>query len=319
LRGAVPALPSGAKSERHLMPSPRSSPSDILYLLLGTKNYHGPSIGVFDADDTSSKPKPLYTIAPYNKEYYEYYSYLAVDSHNNLFAAVSAKSEDSIEMFESGARKTSVTCPLPAEVSSLYVSGGILYVGEFGYSNTIAEYAEPFSTKTGCGKPVKMLTDKLADKQNADGIEGMVVDSAGNLFDAFTGVEGSDGFAVMDEFEAGSRVARKFLSIKNATTPRYLTVDRNKDIVTNLLGGETVNDVLAVFPHETKKPKLYYPNAAYWQGVALTGAQTELFASSTYPAAVHVFGFDPKTGAVGDERTFGDVQPYGGSLVIFSK
>jgi hypothetical protein len=297
-----------------------AAPSEILYVLHRDNDYKGTSIEAFDAGDTSSKPKPLYTIGP---GYANDYTSLAVDGRDNLFVAGGGSyyGPPTVFMFAPGAKKPAAQCPLSDQLAGMYVAGGILYVSSYGYTNTITEYAEPLVAGSGCGKPLKSLTDKIADRQNASGLPGLLVDNEGNIFDLYSSI-GGEPPVVMDEFAAGTRVARKFDTLQESLTPSHLTVDRNDDIVTNGSGSGSPNVDLAVFVRESKTPKLYYPiGDAQWLGVALGKSQTELFALSDYPAAaIHVFAFDPKKGSIGkQERLFGDIEPFGGALALYSK
>jgi hypothetical protein len=277
---------------------------------------------VYDAEDTSAKPKPLYIIGP---GYANLYSRLAVDASGNLFVAGGGGDygTEVLYMFPPGAKKPSATCPFSNSFGGMFVANGKLYLSTLGYSNTIAEYAEPLQAGGGCGKPIRTLTDKAAFKLHAAGLVGLLVDQQENIFDSFALYVGSPP-QFIDEFKAGSRSAQNFAKIQEGGTPEFFAVDRNDDIITTGSEQGYSGNALAVFPRESKQQTLYDPlDGAVWEwdGLALDKAQTTLFAATFgNKSAIHLLAFDPKTGKIGKEkRTFGNVELGGGAIALYAR
>ena len=297
-------------------PTPTPSASAVLYVLKDIM-YKGTSILAFDANDTSRKPKPIYTIAP---GYANDDSSLVTDGRGNLYVAGGYEYGSSLYVFAAGAKKPGTICALNA--GTLYSANDTLYVVPPDGSDSIVEYHEPLPGGNDCGSPLRTLTDKIALGKKASKIGGIVVDSEGDVFDLYSTFSFYPPVHI-DEFKSGSNVARHFDTLPVPMTQNYLTADRSDDIVTSVTSGSAEYDNLAVFRHESKKPQLYDPNLYYrWAGLALNKKQTELLAAQNgFTPKILILAFDSKNGTIGQqERTFGDVQPGGrGAIALYEK
>ena len=82
----------------------------------------------------------------------------------------------------------------------------------------------------------------------------------------------------------------------------------------------STNAALAVFPHGSNEPKLFYPTAGFYAGVALGAEDGVLFAVTGYSvAAVRVFTYDPKTASIRSQEKRSFPSPLDGSIAVFSK
>ncbi|HEY1682823.1 MAG TPA: hypothetical protein VGF98_14350 [Candidatus Tumulicola sp.] len=308
----------GSSGEMHGMrkPSPTAGASAVLYVLKDIM-YKGILIVAYDANDPSRRPKPIYTIAP---GYANDYSSLVTDARGDLYVGGGYEYGSSLYVFPAGAKKPVTTCALNA--GTLYSANNTLYVVPPDGSDSIVEYREPLPAGNDCGSPLKTLTDTIAVEKKASKIGGIVVDSEGDVFDLYSTFSFYPPVHI-DEFKAGSNTARHFDTLKVPMTQNYLAADRNDDIVSNVTSDSAVDDNLAVFPHESKKPQLYDPTAYYrWGGLALNKKQTELIAAQYGSTSkILFFAFDSKSGTIGQqERTFGDVQPGGrGTIALYEK
>jgi hypothetical protein len=311
LSGNAIALSRGAA---HLL----SSPTEVLYVLVGKTKSRTPSVAAFDGNDSSSDPKPLYTIRPNG---IGSYGYLAVDDADNLFVAKYLAQSTKIYMFAAGQVKASAVCNLPYSVSSMTIADGTLYAALGDGTDRIQEFKEPFTGGT-CAEPTKTLTDEIAVREGGKYLWGVSIDPAGSIFDIYEGGPGIESM-YMDEFTAGTDHSHAFLKLGESYSTFYMTIDKHKNII---LGYENQasdsNAYLAVFPHETKKPALYYPlgNGA-WLGVGLAKDQTELFALSDYPTTkISVYAYNASTGKIGElKRTIGGLWMYDQQFAIYSK
>jgi hypothetical protein len=316
---ALPLSPAGPSVAGDAT-RPATSPSEIMYLLIGGQKNQMPSVAAYDADSPSETPKPLYTIAPNGLGTY---GNVRVDANDNLFVSKYLANETKIYMFPPGASKPSATCIISPGASALSISNGILYAALSGGSDTIQEYAEPF-TGGSCAKPKKTLTDEIALREGGTELFDVTEDSAGNIFDIY---EGGPGMAemYMDEFTAGSDHAHPYYKLGESYDTFLVIADAHKNLITNYSqeGGTDPNDYLAVFPDEAKKLKLYYPlGDGAWSSLALAKDQTELFAlGNTYRTlAVSVFSYASKTGTIGKQkRSYTIENLYDGAMAVYSK
>ncbi len=251
-----------------------------------------------NAQDTSPSPSPLYTIPPNGQGEY---GYLAVDSDNYLFAIKYFSYSAKLSMFAPGSTKASVTCLFSTPPIGMYVAKDVLYLTQA--DDTIVEYAEPLSASQRCSHPIKTLTDERAKRLGSKSLYGLMVDPFGNIFDVWQASQNEALY--MDEFNAGSNHAHSFFALHDSYETFMLTSDHNGNVITNVenyLGSP--NDAIAVILHGTKTPQLFYPiGDSGYGGLALGKHDGELFAFRNYPTgAVHVYGYNAKTGNLGSEK-----------------
>jgi hypothetical protein len=306
---ATQAIPFAAASQKKL-------PAAILYALGGKQQTKDPYIAVFDAEDKSRDPKPIYTIAPVSGRGY---GSLAVDSKNNLFAETIVGNEPAIKMFAPGATKATAACQLASYPSGMYVANGKIYLA---YTNsTIEEYAEPIPNAKKCPAPAVTLTDKLAGREASLGLYGVAADTAGNVFDTY-----QVGLAtgVMDKFAASKTYATKYASLGKDFTTFYLAISGHNDIAAGVGGYASPPPTyqLAIFPKEARKAKVFNPtgetNGSYL-GVGFGKHDTEIFSLFDYPApTIRAYAFDPATGKVGKLlRSFYDLFYYEQQFAVY--
>jgi hypothetical protein len=317
--GTIPSvLPAGTASRANPITaaSPRKLPAAILYALGGKPQTKAAYVQVFDAEDKSSDPKPIYTIAPVSGRGY---STLGVDSENNLFAETIVGNEPAIKMFAPGATKATAACQLTRYASGMYVANGLIYLAHT--DSTIEEYAEPIPNAKHCPAPVLTLTDKLAGREASLGLFGVAADSAGNVFDTY-----QVGLAtgVMDKFAAGKTYATKYASLGQDFTTFYLAISSHNDIAAGVGGYVSTPPTyqLAVFPKEARKAIVSNPtgetNGSYL-GVGFGKHDTEIFSLYDYPATtIRAYAFDPATGKVGKLlRSFYNLYNYEQQFAVY--
>lgn len=306
---SVPPQSATAAQRGHLR-----LPAELLYVLGGSVKTRTPHILVFDGQERSRHPAPIYTIPPDgNGEY----GLLAVDHGNYLFAEQFLSNAVKLYMFPPGQTKPSVTCVLPWTATAMYVAKGRLYLA--GAGDTIEEFAEPLTSKEDCEHPIVTLTDKLALHNGSPSLYALTMDRLGNIFDTWQG--GRYNYFYMDKFPAGSKNAQAFAGLHDAVTTFYMTSDRSSNLITNLYAQSGYGDALAVFPRGSKVPKLFQPipDGTYC-GVAIATQDTELFALKDYPSTVvSVYHYFPNSGTIGTvKRTFPGLWPYAQSIAVYS-
>ncbi|HEY1656595.1 MAG TPA: hypothetical protein VGF86_15940 [Candidatus Tumulicola sp.] len=312
----IPVEPAGPAQAVQTVAEAQKLPSELLYVFGGRPKIKKPYIMVFDGQDKSRYPLPLYTIPPDGNGIY---GLLAVDRHNYLFAEQFFANSAKLYMFAPGQTKPSVTCSLPSAASAMYVSNGTLYLAQVG--NAIVELAEPLTSRDDCSHPLATLTDVHAQREGSTTLYALVTDPQGDIFDTYQG--GRYNYFYMDRFLAGSKTARPFANLHDAAATFYATSDRNDNLITNLADYPSgQGDVLAVFPHGSKVPKLFHPidDGAYC-GVAIATNDTELFALKNYPSpSVYVYRYDAKHGKIGQvKRSFSGLWMYGQSIAVYSR
>ncbi len=295
----------------------RTLPPNLLYTLGGKPQSRAPYIQVFDAQAAGPTPSPLYTIRP---EGNTGFGLLAVDAQNDLFAEKFFYNGDGkLYQFPPGSTVPSTTCLLHPHAGTIALANGKLYLSRGGAS--IAEYAEPLPKGDVCPKPVRTLVDERA-KRFGNGILGLVADPQGDVFDVWSSPSTYAGS--IDEFSSGSTHAHLFANLGKSSGTFYLVSDRNGALLTSIDGYKgSLNDSIAVFPHGSGVPKLFYPSGpGAYGGVGLASHEREFFALNSYPiATVHIYEYDPKTATLGTEakRSFSNVWGPGQSIAVFSK
>jgi hypothetical protein len=295
-----------------------STPTEILYVLVGKVKTEAPSVAAFNGEDDSSDPKPLYTIRPNGLGSYDY---LAADSADNLFVAKGLANSTKIYMFGPGKNKADAVCILPFKVANMTIASDTLYLSVDDGSDRIEELPEPFAHGT-CAQAKKTVVDETALREGGTILFGVAVDPSGAIFDIYEGGPGMEKM-YMDEFSAGTDHSHAFYNLGESYSSFYIAIDSHKNLITNLQNAASdSSDYLAVFPKETKKPNLVDPlDDGAWQDLAFAKNDTELFAISDYPTTkVSVFDYDPATGTIGKvKRAIGGLWPYDQVLAVYSK
>ncbi|HZY97908.1 MAG TPA: hypothetical protein VFE35_12505 [Candidatus Cybelea sp.] len=302
----------------HLLPSTKLAqsrlalPSELLYVAGGPTEEPHPFIEVFNAQDTSSSPQPIYTIPPIGGGSY---FLLAVDATNDLFA-INLTNRAKLLVFPSGKSVPSISCVLANTPQGIYIARNVLYLATALY--TIEEYALPIHAGHKCPNPNATLTDQRAKLRGTLGLWAPVVDPHGDIFDIWF-----DGLGeTIDEFPAGSKRARRFAPLPNTGGAYYLLSDSSGNLVTSIAGTGSQYDSIAMFPHGMHSPKRFHPisNGSYL-GFAIAEHGTELFAARDYPTTeVQVYAYDSTTGNVGRLlRSFTDVWYYAQPIAVFSR
>jgi hypothetical protein len=295
--------------------SPSSLPPELLYVAGGPTSEPNPFIEVFNAQDTSPTPQPLYTIAPTGGGSYGLF---AVDATNDLFAVNYFANGAKLLVFPSGATKPTVNCLVDTSPQGMYIANSVLYFTTALY--TIEEYSLPIHTGGKCPNPTRVLTDQRAKLRGTGGFWGPAVDPSGDVFDLWA----SPGFVGerIDEFPAGLKNARHFAPLARDPLASFITSDSSGNLITSASGIHY--DSIAMFPHGSHIPKYFHTirgrNSVYF-GFAIGHRGTELFATTNYPyTKVQVYAYNSRTGNVGRVlRSFTDVWSYASSVAVFSR
>jgi hypothetical protein len=296
-----------------LTESPMLLPPNLLYVTGGPTSTRHPFIAVFNAQDKSPSPQPIYTISPKGGGEYGLF---AVDASNDLFAVNYFANGAELLVFPSGKAKPTTMCLLDNAPRGIYITHATLYLTTALY--TIEEYSLPIHAGKTCPSPNRVLTDQRAQLRGTLGLWAVAVDPTGDVFDVWQSQNGQR----IDEFRVGSKAARRFASLGQTYGAFAMTSDASGDLITNISGTGSQWNSIAVFPHGSHRPKRFQPipNGQYL-GVAVAGHGTELFAAKDYPAtAVGVYAYDQMNGHVGSLlRSFPNVWYYAQSIAVFSR
>ena len=287
-------------------------PRNLLYVVNSAPSYKHTFIAVFNAEDESRSPRPIYTIRP---QAGGNFANLAVDQHNDLFAAVVFANGTKLEIFPSGHTKPTASCVFKKHVNP-FIVGKVLYLAT--QSDKVAEYSTPFVSGKQCAKPLKVLTDQRAELRGT--LSDVAADPSGDVFDTWY----NDGpGSWMDEFPAGSTKAHDFAYLGAGFTAWYVTSDTKGNIITAVqqYHGDHARQI-AVFPRGSRAPKLFHamPSGAYY-GFAVGINDSRLFVEKNYPqVAVDVFQYDEARARVGELLySFPDSGDASGIAVFSSK
>ncbi|MBV9263603.1 MAG: hypothetical protein JO324_04715 [Candidatus Eremiobacteraeota bacterium] len=306
-------LPGGARNGSAVRAdaSGAALPRELLYVTGGAPTTRHPYIEVFNAQDTSPTPAPLYTIAPTGDGVYGPFS---VDAANNLYAMNYYQNGAVLLVFPSGTTKAAVKCLLDTMPSNIYLANYTLYVSTRAY--TIEEYSLPIRAGRNCPKPARVLTDLRAKLRGA-GLFAVAVDAQGNVFDVWSPGANYE----IDVFPLGSKNARQYVKLPQSSGDAMLS-DAAGNLITNVGHAGRNTNAIAVFPYRSRDPNIFDTIAqGRYFGFALGDDDTELFAMRNYPAVeVGVWSYDPRGAQVGRKlHSLTNIYPNSGSIAVFSK
>jgi hypothetical protein len=310
----APQPPIGAPAVRRSAGA--ALPANLLYVDGETDSTSRPSIEVFNSQDSSKNPQPIYTIGPRGGGSY---GLLAVDDANDLFAVNYFANGAELIIFPSGETRAKIVCVLDNVPRGIFIAANTLYFPTKKY--TIEENNLPISHGSGrdCPKPDKVLTDQRAKLRGIHGLWSIAVDRHGDIFDIWQSPIGER----IDKFDAGSATARPFASLKRTFGAFYMTSDSSGNLVTSFGSEAPQSDSLAIFLPDGRTHHLFdsIPNGLYL-GVAVAEKSTELFAAKDYPqTTVSAYAYYPRKAQVGRIlRTFSSgVWSDAQSIAVFSK
>ncbi|MBV9233100.1 MAG: hypothetical protein JO030_03575 [Candidatus Eremiobacteraeota bacterium] len=246
--GTLPGKGPGAVSALTEFPTAAARPRELLYVAGGSARTRHPYIEVFNAQDTSPTPAPLYTIAPTGDGAYGSF---AVDAAGNLYAMNYYQNGATLLVFPSGKTKAAVTCLLDTMPSNVYLANNTLYVSTYVY--TIEEYSLPIHAGRICPKPARVLTDSRA-KLRGGGLFALAVDPKDNVFDVWSRRPGS-GYAI-DVFARGSKNPRQYVELPRTSGYAMLS-DGVGNLITNVGHAGRSTNAIAVFPSGSRDPNVF--------------------------------------------------------------
>lgn len=292
-------------------------PSELLYVAGGPLRTRHPSIRVYDVNDKSKDPQPIYSIPPRAGGEYEA---LAVDSENNLYVINGFANGDELDVFPSGKEAPSVACLLANRTDYVSIAGNVLYVATRNYN--IQEYDLPLHAAKNCAKPNETLVDARA-KLRGRYFLAVAADSQGDIFDTWLSDEGADGVYI-DEFTKGSKQAHPYAPL-GQDAGYSLISDDNKNLITDVAarqGGDHGSSI-GILRYGSKEPDRHRSiRQGVYSGFAFAGNETQLLACRDYPStAVVLFAYDPASAQLGKrQRTFSaGIWRDAGSIAVFSR